>query len=129
LASAGRKMTRCSKEAQRKGHWHKRQNDDVGKGTQKGQMDKKRRWKDPGCKNGIRNRDFKKPLHLRKQDLQKLQLESTGNVIQTYRKTTGLEIANQISGSYVASRKIKDWTLWRGRHPPKRKKNLLGALA
>jgi hypothetical protein len=26
------------------------------------------------------------------------------------------------TGSYVASRKIKDWTLWRGRPPPKRKK-------
>jgi hypothetical protein len=25
------------------------------------------------------------------------------------------------AGSYVASRKIKDWTLWSGRPPPKRK--------
>jgi hypothetical protein len=38
-------------------------------------------------------------------------------------------IAKQIDGSYVASRKIKDWTLWRGRPPLKQKKNLLVLLA
>jgi hypothetical protein len=42
----------------------------------------------------------------------------------TYRKTIdSLKIAKQKAASYAASRQIKDWALWRGRHPPKRKKN------
>jgi translation initiation factor IF-3 len=34
-----------------------------------------------------------------------------------------------VEGSAPPERKIKDWTLWRGRPPSKRKKNLLGGLA
>jgi hypothetical protein len=80
----------------------------VEQGDLKRRKDEKKRWKDPGCKNGMRSQDVKEVLPLRKQDLKKLQLEGTGNVIQTYRKTTGLEIANQTAGSYVASQEIKD---------------------
>jgi hypothetical protein len=37
---------------------------------------------------------------------------------KTYRKTTdSVKIAKRKAESYAASRKIKDWTLWRG-HPP-----------
>jgi hypothetical protein len=57
LAAVGMKMTGSAGVARCKRHGRKRQNkDDVGKGTQKGRADEKRRWKDPGCKNGIRSR-------------------------------------------------------------------------
>jgi uncharacterized membrane-anchored protein YhcB (DUF1043 family) len=35
--------------------------------------------------------------------------------IETYRKTTGLEIAKQIAGSPIRLQHFKIWTLWRGR--------------
>jgi hypothetical protein len=34
----------------------------------------------------------------------------------------GRKITKQIAGSSVGLRQDKDWTLWRGRPPPKRKK-------
>jgi hypothetical protein len=34
----------------------------------------------------------------------------------------GRKIAKQIAGSSVGLQQDKDWTLWRGRAPPKRKK-------
>jgi hypothetical protein len=41
----------------------------------------------------------------------------------TYRKTIdSVKIAKQKPGSYAASRKIKDWTLWKGRPPPQNEK-------
>jgi hypothetical protein len=40
-----------------------------------------------------------------------------------YRKTIGLEIVKRAVRISSGMLKIKDWTLWRGRAPPKRKKN------
>jgi hypothetical protein len=48
-----------------------------------------------------------------------------GNVIKTYRKTTGLEIARQIARSNFGLQRIEDWTLLRGRLLPKPLKSLL----
>jgi hypothetical protein len=45
-----------------------------------------------------------------------------GTRTEPYRKMTGLEIAKQIVGSADSLRPDKDWTLWRGRPPQKRKK-------
>jgi hypothetical protein len=36
-----------------------------------------------------------------------------------------MKIAKQTAGSYAASWKIKDWTLLKGRHPPKQKKKAI----
>jgi hypothetical protein len=55
---------------------------------------------------------------------QQLQLESTGNVNETFREILGLEIAYKIAGSSVRIRKMSARSLWRGRPPPKRKKKL-----
>jgi hypothetical protein len=64
------------------------------------------------------------PQYLRKQDIMKLQLESTGKVIKTYKKTNGLETAKWIARSTVGIQRMMDWTLWRGQTPPKWKKKL-----
>jgi hypothetical protein len=45
-----------------------------------------------------------------------------GTRIEPYRKMTGHETAKRITESPVPSQNIKNWTLWRGRPPPKRKK-------
>jgi hypothetical protein len=61
--------------------------------------------------NGTRNRDFKEQLRL-------------GNEMKTrrnYRKSIGLEIAKPLARCTIRLRRIKDWTLWRGRPPPKQK--------
>jgi hypothetical protein len=63
-----------------------------------------------------------RPRYLRKRNLKKLRLESTGNLDTTFSKTTRLEIAKRISRCTVGMRKIRNWTLWRGRPPQKRKK-------
>jgi hypothetical protein len=54
-----------------------------------------------------------------KWDLKKPQPESTGSIIKTYRKSTGLEITQRIARSTVGLQRIKDWTLWKGRPPQK----------
>jgi hypothetical protein len=61
---------------------------------------------------------------MRKPDPKELRLESTRNVIQTFGKTTGTEFAERVGRSTIGLQKIRDWTLWRGRPPPKRKKEL-----
>jgi hypothetical protein len=65
-----------------------------------------------------------RPRYLRKRDLKKRELESTGYLDTTFSKTTRLEIAKQIARSTVGMRRARNWTLWRGRPPPKRKKKL-----
>jgi hypothetical protein len=65
LAASRRGTTRHAGVTRHKGHGRKGQNrDDVAKRTQKGQTYEKRLWNDQGCKNGIRDRGFKKHLRL-----------------------------------------------------------------
>jgi hypothetical protein len=80
LAAAGRKMICCAKVAQRK----RQGKDKVAPKTSKGRTFRRKLRAQQQCNKGIR-----------KQDLKKLQLESTGNVIKTYRKTTTLEMAKR----------------------------------
>jgi hypothetical protein len=61
--------------------------------------------------NGTRNRDVK----------EQLRLGNEGTTRGIYRKSTGLEIAKQIARCTIGLEKIKDWTLWRSRFPPKQK--------
>jgi hypothetical protein len=46
--------------------------------------------------------------------------------MKTYEKMTGVEIAKQIAGSPVGlqNTRSKHWTLWKGRHRPKRKSSI-----
>jgi lambda repressor-like predicted transcriptional regulator len=80
---------------------------------------RKRQSKQQGI-NGVKDLGGGRPRYLRKQDLRKLQLESTGNLNATL--TTRWEIARRIVGSAVGLQAINIWTLWRGRPPLKRKK-------
>jgi hypothetical protein len=66
--------------------------------------------------NGIRNRDLKNQKHLGK--------ERTSDRI--FRKAIELEIAKRTAGYSVRIRKTSDWTLWKGRPPPKQNKNKKG---
>jgi hypothetical protein len=46
-------------------------------------------------------------------------------IAETFRKTRRLEIAKRTARSTVGMRKIKGWTLWRGRLPAKQKKEIV----
>jgi hypothetical protein len=73
-------------------------------------------------RNGVKDLGGGRPRYLEKQDPKKLRQEYTGNINETVRKTTGLEIAKRIAQSTVGLRTIKYRVLWRGRSLPKRKK-------
>jgi hypothetical protein len=47
-----------------------------------------------------------------------------GNVIKTYRKATGLEIAKRFARSTIGLQRMMDWALWWGRPALKWKKKL-----
>jgi hypothetical protein len=75
-----------------------------------------RRWIGPECNSGIRDRVLKQKLQGSKR------IKDLGGRVPlcprndrtpswTYRET--IDSAKQKGGSYAASRKIKDWTLWR----------------
>jgi hypothetical protein len=55
--------------------------------------------------------------------VQRLRLGSGGTHMKALYEIVSMKLAKQIAGSYVAFRKIKDWTLWRGRPPPKQLKS------
>jgi hypothetical protein len=83
---------------------------------------------------GIRNQEPRQWLHLRKEMTtgtsirgrsrrQQLQLESTGNVNETFRDTLELEITKRIAGTSIRLRKMRVRTLWRAQPPSKRKRD------
>jgi hypothetical protein len=119
LAIAGKKMTRRAGVARGKGHCRQGEgHDNVARGTPKGRtFGKKNRPKMESIK-GLRIQDLKKQLYVRS--------ERTSRRI--FGKTIVLEIVKRIAESPIGLRKVRDWTLWRGRPPPKQKKNLLAAL-
>jgi hypothetical protein len=69
--------------------------------------------------NGTSKQDSEEQLHL----------GSVRTISRIYRKTITLEIVKGEVGISSGIRKIKNWTLWRGRPPPKWKKNLVALLA
>jgi hypothetical protein len=83
----------------------------IARGTRRGRMLGRRQLMCQEGTNWTRNRDVKEQLRL-------------GNERKTRRinkKSTGLEIANRIARCTLGLKRIKDWTLRRGRSPPKRK--------
>jgi hypothetical protein len=65
-------------------------------------------------RKGLKDLGGGRPQYLKKRDLKKPQLERTGSVTKTYRKSTGLEIAKRNAVSTVGLQRNKDWTLWKG---------------
>jgi hypothetical protein len=87
----------------------------------------------------MRRKDVKEPLHLRKgkkvadsiggrSRRQRLRPKSSGKGNEIYKKIIRLAVGKRATVMSTGLLKIRDWTLWRGRPPPKRKKNLLASL-
>jgi hypothetical protein len=47
-----------------------------------------------------------------------------GNGNKIFRKTIGVKFVKRVNWTFSRMRKVTDWTVWRGRPPPKRKKKL-----
>jgi hypothetical protein len=113
----------------------------VERGTQKRRKDKKRLWKCPDCNSGISDRGLRQQLRGNKglkdpgsrlasisdegkktttngiggwRSGQQLQLQSEGMLKKALYEIVSVKMAKQIAGSYIALRRTKDWTLWRG---------------
>jgi hypothetical protein len=124
LAIAGIRMTHCAQVVRRKGLSH--EGTSVEQGRQKNQTKKKfARGTSKSRTPRRRQRATQQGNNrMRKRNPKELRRESTGNVIQTFGKTSGLKFAERVSRSTVRLQRIKKWILWRGRPPPKRKKKL-----
>jgi hypothetical protein len=114
LAAARRRTTSRAK-------WHgaretsSRKNqtrDKTGRGTSKRGALGRRHQPKPERKNGIRNHGLRQQLRTKREFNKAL------------RKTLGLEIMKREVGISSDLREMRNWTLWRGRPPPKQKKNL-----
>jgi hypothetical protein len=105
------------------------------RGTPKRRKDGERLWKCLEYSNGIRSRGVEEHIHLRKgrktakniggRRGHQQQLKSMGNGNKVYSKTIRLDIAKRTFRSTAEMQKMKEWTLWRGRPPPKRKKRVV----
>jgi hypothetical protein len=110
LAAAHRGTTNCAKVTRHKGNIGKNwTGDNVVHGTPKRWTFRKRHQLKPERKMEIR---YQGPRQ---------QLQSNREFTKIYRKTNGLQIAKRIAKSTVGLQTIKDWTLWKGRSPLKRK--------
>jgi hypothetical protein len=89
------------------------------RGAQRGQTFGEGRRMDPESSTGVKDSSIRRRLHL------KIERTADGRI---FGKTYRLEIAKRVAGSSVGLQKIRNWTSWRGRPPPKRKKNLLAML-
>jgi hypothetical protein len=88
--------------------------------------------KGTGYKNGIQHRDVKKLSHMKKERTtkgikgwstgQRSYLGKGGKLRMNLYEIFGWKIAKQVVGTSRRLRGIREWTLWRGRPPPKRKK-------
>jgi hypothetical protein len=113
VTASMRKITRCA------GHRHMARN----------------KRKGPECNTGIRDRGLNQRLRVSNQlkDPTKNAIGVCRSEQQSHRgrrgtrkmifyEIVGRKLAKQTAGSSVGLRQDKDWTLWRGRPPPKRKK-------
>jgi hypothetical protein len=133
LVAACRGIARRAIPARRKGHVRQGYGQDsVARGAPKGRtLERKQRTRQEG-RDGMRDRDVKEQLLLRKERTTsngikgrsrrpEPHLGSRTTLNKTFRKTAELEVPRQILGTSIRLRTMSDWTLWRGRSPPKRK--------
>jgi hypothetical protein len=96
-----------------KQRWQKSQTRvSVARGTSKGQTIRKRHQAQPECNSGIKDSG----------ERWQLCLGSKRALNKTVRHTFGLEVAKQTVELSIRLQKMSDWTLWRGRPPPERKR-------
>jgi hypothetical protein len=122
-ASACRKVSRRAKVAWHKersheetsaeqGRWKEQTRNTFTNGNRKGWTFGKRRRVDPEGSTGVKDPNTGRHRRLKNE-------KTAGRIFE---KTFRLQIAKREDGSSVGSLKIRDWTLWGGRSPPKRKK-------
>jgi hypothetical protein len=87
----------------------------VVRGAPKGRTFQKRRWMQLKFNNGIRDRGLK----------QELCLGIKKTLYEAFRQTRELDVMKRAVVISIGLWKMSDWTLWRGRLPPKRKKRRL----
>jgi hypothetical protein len=86
--------------------------DIVVRDTPEGRVCEKRRWTQPRCNSGIKDRGMKQWPHL-----------GTGNTfIEALGQNFGLEIVKRTVGSSTILRSLSNWLLWKCRPPPKQKR-------
>jgi hypothetical protein len=124
--------------------------DDITPRTRKGRKDGEILWKSPEYNSGINDRRLRQQprrrmrirdiyggptLYLRKERAttngiegwsarQRSHLEIEGRLNKNLYEIFRGSIAGQVVGSPSGLRRIRNWTLWRERPPPKRKKKL-----
>jgi hypothetical protein len=109
LTAAGRKMTRCAGMERHKGHGHQGHGrNSVARRAPKGRTGIKRLWKGLECKMRIKGPGTRWQLLLK--------IRRTSDWFN--RKDFGLELMKRAAGRSSGLRKVRDWTLWRGRPPP-----------
>jgi hypothetical protein len=92
--------------------------------TQKRRKEEEGMWKFPKCKNGLRNQGLSKQLRGEtgiKNPGARQQLRP--GIEKMLYEILRRRIARQVVGTSSGLRKLRKWTLWRGRPPPKRKKS------
>jgi 5-methylcytosine-specific restriction endonuclease McrA len=88
--------------------------DNVVQRNLRGQTFGNRRRALPNCNNDITDRGLRRELRLGSRDVF---YEALGQTLE-------LEIVKRAVGISMRSRKVSDWTLWRGRPPPKRRRDI-----
>jgi hypothetical protein len=119
VTAAGRKVTRCA------GQKRKVQNkDDVSPKSPKGGTYEKRLWRGPECSNGIRDRGRRKIKDPSTRRKLRLKIKWTSKEIdrKTFYEISRGKVVKRAPGISIGLRQGRNWTLWRGRPPPKRKK-------
>jgi hypothetical protein len=115
LSAARKRVIRRAVTAVRKGNIRKGPGrKSVGRVHPKSRTFGKKQWKNSECGNVRVDRDLKKRLGLR------MQRKSGGKS----KKITRLEMVNIVVGSTTGVQGVNDWTFWKVRPPPKRKKEL-----
>jgi hypothetical protein len=123
LTTAGIRTTHCAQVIRRKRRSHEgpsveqgtgknQTRDKFARGTRNGQTLRRGQPMRQEGTNATRNRGFSEQLRFRNE-------RTTSGV---YSMTIGLEIVKQAKGVSGGLRRIRIWTLWRGKPPPKRKK-------
>jgi hypothetical protein len=112
VTAAGIRITRCS------GHRRKGRNKKIviERNRIRGRESKNERNK------GIRSRHVEELLHLRNRRKTAKSIGGQNRRLQPRQENFETGITKRIAGSPVALQMIKQWTPWRGRPPPKRKK-------
>jgi hypothetical protein len=121
LTSAGKRMTHSAKVTRGKEHGLQRiVKDNIASRTQRGRTSRTRRFVGPECNSGIRDRDLRQQLRGKtgiKNARRRwpLRLKSERTTSEFGRKALGLEFVKREDAMSSGLRKIRKWTLWRGK--------------